>query len=323
MNNNVFSATKTAEMLLHDYKINKVSHAYMIIGEPGSGKSTLVKAFAELLLCEKPEGVRPCGECACCKYFDSFGEHPGVTVISNKDKATIGVGDIRDMSENVYSAPYIGSRKIYIINNADKMTQQAQNALLKILEEPPEYVVFFLLVSNRYSMLTTVISRCRVVNMTPYSQNALRNIISEADKALTVEQTETFIHRCGGSPGKLISYINDDDTYRGFVFDTVTALVDNDIEKLFDAAQKAENRDSALTLVTGINEIMRDVCVYMLNGEDSLVFNSDKFDNIKYISEKSTLKRVVCFLNEVERTVKMLQGNVSYQICVKNLLLKW
>ena len=320
---NAFNATDTARHLLNDYTSGNLSHAYMLIGNSGAGKRTLVYAFAKLIMCENPNGITPCDECSSCRYFDSFGVHPNLTSVSTGNKASIGVEDIRKMSEGVFTAPYIGTKKIYVIENAEKMTAQAQNALLKIIEEPPEYAVFFLLTSNRYAMLPTVISRCRTLNMSLYSYEALKDIALSHKPQLSGNEIEVLIHRSQGLPGKLISVIDADEEYRNSVFSTVTALLNGDIEKIFEAAASIDNREAALNFVYSVNEIMRDASIYMVCGNDDMVFNADKTEIIDNVAKKATLRQITRFLSESMQTVKMLSGNVSYQLCIKNLLMKW
>ena len=323
MNQDIFSSTHTAQLLLKDFTSQKLSHAYLITGEVGSGKFTLASAFAQLLLCESPNGNTPCGQCACCTYFESFDSHPNVTILSTENKASISVKDVRDMTDGAYTAPYIGTKKIYIIKNADKMTQQAQNALLKMIEEPPEHAIFFLLASSRYAMLTTVISRCRCIAMTPYNKSALTRILTEKAPELSPDEYKDFINRCQGNPGRLITSLSDDDGIRATVLSSANALIKNDMETLLDSVQSIDSRESALKYIYQLNEIIRDACIYKLFDGNSLTFNSDKQELISSIAEVADLKRIVKFLERISDTQKMLNGNVSYLLCLKSLLLKW
>ncbi len=323
MNTDIFSNTGTAVRLLSDYTTGKASHAYMIVGDKGSGKFTLTMAFAQLLLCENPHGTTPCAECVCCSYFESFSSHPNVTVLSCENKASIGVKEVRDMTDGAYTAPYIGSRKIYIIKDAEKLTQQAQNALLKIIEEPPEHAIFFLLTASRYQMLTTVISRCRMLTMTPYSESALKRIIFETNSELAPEHSAALISRSQGNPGRLLSFLGEDNGFRTMVLSSANALIKNDMEEVLASVQSIDSRDSALNFIFTLNEIMRDALIYKLCGNNALMFNTDQKELISAISECSDIKRIVKFLNEIAQTEKMLNGNVSYLLCLKSLLLKW
>ena len=148
-------------------KLGKVSHAYLINGERSSGKEFIAKIFAQALQCENRQGADPCGECHSCVQAES-GNHPDIIFLTHEKPNVISVEDIRTQINNDMSIkPYSGRWKIYIVNEAEKMTVQAQNALLKTLEEPPEYGVILLLVSNVNALLPTILSRCVQLNMKP------------------------------------------------------------------------------------------------------------------------------------------------------------
>ncbi len=324
MINDIFNATQTAKQFINDNLNGRLSHAYMIIGDNGAGKFTLVNAFSQLLLCESPGESTPCRKCSNCQYFEAFTAHPNVTVITSGDKASIGIAEIRTATENIYTAPYMASKKIYIIKNAEKMTPQAQNALLKILEEPPEYVVFFLLVSNRYSMLTTIISRCRVINMSPYPAPYLEQIAKEHCPDITSEKCALAVNASLGLPGRLLYVLSDEYEHKkAEIIDTILAMINGDTEKLFNTAQALDSRESALEFIRSLNEAFRDICVWILTNDKSKIISSDL---LSLVSENSTaflLKRTVSFIDEIKNTEKMLKSNAAYQLCIKNLLMKW
>ena len=143
---------------------NKVSHAYILNGERGSGKKMLASLFATTLLCEK-QGPDPCNECHSCRQAES-GNHPDIIRVTHEKPNTISVEDIRrQVNEDIQIRPYQGPYKIYIIAEADLMTVQAQNALLKTIEEPPAYAVIFLLTENAEALLPTITSRCVMLKL--------------------------------------------------------------------------------------------------------------------------------------------------------------
>ncbi|MDE5598188.1 MAG: DNA polymerase III subunit delta, partial [Lachnospiraceae bacterium] len=166
------------EHLQNAISMNKVSHAYIINGERSSGKEFIAKVFATALQCEK-DGVEPCGECHSCKQAGS-DNHPDIIFVSHDKPNTIGVEDIRaQINNDIAIKPYSSPRKVYIMNEGEKMTVQAQNALLKTLEEPPEYAVILILTANVDSLLPTILSRCVVLNMKPVPDNKVKKYLME------------------------------------------------------------------------------------------------------------------------------------------------
>ena len=166
------------EHLKNAEKLNKVSHAYIFSGEKGSGKKLLASRFAELLQCEG-EGEKPCGKCRSCRQAES-GNHPDIIRITHEKPNTISVDDIREqLVGDVQIKPYQSKYKIYIVPDAEKMNVQAQNALLKTIEEPPAYAVILFLTTNASSFLPTILSRCVVLNMKPVPDQEVRKYLME------------------------------------------------------------------------------------------------------------------------------------------------
>lgn len=154
---------------------DRVSHAYILNGERGSGKKLLARLFAMTLLCEE-HGPEPCNHCHSCKQAES-GNHPDIITVTHDKPNTISVDDIRVQVNNTIDVkPYQGPYKIYIIPEADKMTVQAQNALLKTIEEPPKYAVILLLTENAELLLPTINSRCVMLKLRYIKDKLIKNI---------------------------------------------------------------------------------------------------------------------------------------------------
>ena len=157
---------------------DKVSHAYIINGEKGSGKKLLAHLFAQSLQCEKG-GEEPCYECHSCKQAQS-GNHPDIINVTHEKPSSIGVDDIRvQVNEDIQVKPYNGKYKIYIIPEADLMTVQAQNALLKTIEEPPAYAVLILLTENADKLLPTICSRCVMLKLRNIKDRLVKKYLME------------------------------------------------------------------------------------------------------------------------------------------------
>ncbi len=156
------------------FATGKIPHAILIEGEQGLGKHTLAQHIANIAVCTEKNA--PCGECRGC-HLCSVGTHPDVTVCS-PDGKSIKVDQIRTLRQNAYLKPTLCERKVYIIEGADTMNDPAQNALLKVLEEPPVGVVFILLAQSAESMLHTVRSRCITLSLTPPQRDEAADYIA-------------------------------------------------------------------------------------------------------------------------------------------------
>lgn len=192
-----------------------LSHAYLIQGPAGCGKRTFARLVAAALLCQaqKTDGVPlPCGECPACRKVLATGS-PDLTVLSRGENATIGVEAVRRMKDDMYLAPAEFDRKIYLVEEAEKMTPAAQNALLIALEEPPRQVMIFLLCTDASAMLPTVRSRVQVWSVTPFSRDALEALLLRRDTRASALRRDdpaafrTLIAAAEGSPGRALSLL--------------------------------------------------------------------------------------------------------------------
>ena len=157
---NIIGNTEVKDYLIKSVKQKNILHSYLFLGTSGIGKRLIAKAFAKKILClQDSEDECTCKSCIC---FDGFN-HPDFYLI-NEAGEKIKVDEIREITEKVIEKPIISNKKVYIINDAEKMTKEAQNCLLKTLEEPPEFAVLILITSNENLLLTTVKSRCMKIN---------------------------------------------------------------------------------------------------------------------------------------------------------------
>ena len=181
-----------------------VSHFYLIAGPEGSGKHTLARLLAAAILCQGPD--RPCGKCTPCrKVMD--GNHPDFITVDDPEKKTVTVELIRQARADVYIQPNESDYKIYLFPRAQDMGLPGQNALLKILEEPPEYGVFLLLTDNPDKLLPTVRSRCTELNLRPLPQDILRSRLSRDFPEAQSEDITAAIDRSGGFLGQAMALL--------------------------------------------------------------------------------------------------------------------
>lgn len=176
----------------------KISHCYLICGPDGSGKQTLARILAAAMECTGA-GEAPCGVCtACRKAFD--GQHPDIITVDDTEHKNVSIDVIRDARADMFIRPNEGKRKIYILPRAQDMLPAAQNALLKILEEPPEYGVFLLLSTHAEKLLPTIRSRCAELHLSPVGQEEAAAYLQ---RRLPQQQPDAIRSACVRSGGFL------------------------------------------------------------------------------------------------------------------------
>ena len=192
------------EKLLSEIASGKLSHAYLIEGGEGCGKTYFARFAAAAVLCtgDKP----PCGKCPSCVKALA-GSHPDLFYFSPDKKASMGVETVRDIKKSLFFMPNDGDRKVYIIDDAQTMTVQAQNALLKFIEEPPASVLFFIVADKKESLLPTVVSRTRIISLAPSDNADIRRFLMSESKKSGGEQIDEAINMAEGSPGKALKLL--------------------------------------------------------------------------------------------------------------------
>ncbi len=196
---------KEKEQFLRLLESEKLPHAFIVEGADGAGKFSFALFAAASILCSgKP---RPCGVCNSCVKFKE-DNHPDLYIISpEKDSSQIKVEAVRDIKKSVYMLPNEGDKKIYIIKDGQKMNIQAQNALLKLFEEPPESAVFFILTDKRESLLPTVISRGHIITLCPSKKEDITDWLKELYPKKSPDELENAVNMCEGSPGKALTLL--------------------------------------------------------------------------------------------------------------------
>lgn len=201
----------------------KLSHCYLICGPAGSGKHTLARQLAAAMQCES-ETTRPCGHCPACRKVFS-GAHPDVITVRDDAHKQLAVDVVRDARADVFVRPNEGRRKVYIISQS--MAPAAQNALLKILEEPPAYAAFLLLTENAGQMLATIRSRCAELTLTPLDARTALPRLREQFPGKDDETLTAALLRAGGWLGQ-VQGVLEGEQYDAAVAAIAAAFADKD-----------------------------------------------------------------------------------------------
>ena len=217
-----------------------VAHAYIISGDAGSGKKALAYAFAETLECEAG-GTEACGTCQSCLQV-STGNYPDIITVTHEKPNLISVDEVRDQLINTIDIkPYKGKYKIYIIPDAELLNVQAQNAMLKTIEEPPAYAVILLLTTNLDKLLETVKSRCLKLQTKPIRERDVLAYLTNV-MGLTKEKAYFCLDFAQGNLGKAIKLAGNDE-YAAIVDSVVGVLAhidEMDVETLGKAVKDIE-----------------------------------------------------------------------------------
>lgn len=266
---------------------NQISHSYLFIGIEGIGKKLLATEFAKAILCLGDN--KYCNNCKSCIEFDG-NNNPDFLYIE-PDGNSLKIEQIREMQKKVQEKPIISNKKVYIINDADKMTLEAQNSLLKTLEEPPEFATIILIGTNENAFLATIKSRCMIIHFNQIADNKMIEYLnSQGIENITKNMLELF----QGSIGKALELKDKQEEYL-----KIEKMIENISNyDLIDVTKNAE------ILYQTKDEIME-----MLDYINIILLRLSK-NNVKYTN---------C-IKIVENTKKRLKQNSNYDMCIDNML---
>jgi len=241
----VIGQDRILSLLDYSLKTNTIAHAYLITGPRHVGKGTLAINLAQALNCDSPEP--PCGQCHSCQRILE-GKHADVAPIGLDSRTEIGIDDIRGLQHSASLPPYEGKYKVFIIDGAEYLSTEASNSLLKILEEPPQRVVWLLLAAEEEHLLPTIISRCQRLELKPVPSERIQETLInsynvDADKAKLLSQL------CHGCFGWALSALTNDDILeqRARRMDTLFSLLtptSRSLEQRFAYAQELASQFS-------------------------------------------------------------------------------
>lgn len=285
---NIVGNQPIKNMLIKSVQQNTASHSYLFVGIQGIGKKMIAEEFAKMLLCTSEE--KYCNKCKSCIEFDT-NNNPDFLCIE-PDGNSIKIEQIRYLQKKIQEKPIISEKKVYIINDADSMTVEAQNCLLKTLEEPPEFATIILIGSNENAFLTTIKSRCMILHFRSLENAEIRNFLEENYDIKNI--SENILDTFQGSIGKAILLKDKQSEY-----EKIQEMIDNlnkkdiiDIVKLAEPIYKAKEE---------IFEILDYINIILLkkSKEQYLYTNCIKV---------------------VENTKKRLKQNANYDMCIDYML---
>lgn len=301
---------------------HKVSHAYILNGEEGMGRKSIANAFAMTLLCEKGQN-EPCMVCHSCKQVMA-GSHPDLIYVKHAKPGSIGVDDIREqINDTIMIRPYSSYYKIYIVDEAEKMTPQAQNALLKTIEEPPAYAIIILITTNQEAFLPTILSRCVQLKMKPLKDFTVKSYLTETMN-IPEKEAEICAAFARGNLGKAI-HLADSEEFKE-LYHRVMTLIRNvetmDISMLLDCIREMKEQDYDMEEVLDLLQLWyRDVLMYKVTKDMNLLIFKDEYKMINEMGQKADYAGLEQILTAVDTARTRLAANVNMELVMELLFL--
>ncbi|MFA5523204.1 MAG: DNA polymerase III subunit delta' [Tissierellales bacterium] len=318
--NDIIGHEKIVESIKRAIRNELVFHSYLFEGPKSIGKEKLAKIFAKTLLCRKG-GESPCNKCPSCKKIES-GNHPDF-YMEYPDKGSFKKEQIEGIQRTMRNIPLEAKRKIYVLDDVDKMTPQAQNSFLKALEEPPPYVVIILLATNSYSLLSTITSRCQIVKFTPIEREEIEEAL--IDKFNRSQEQARFIASfSNGIIGKAIELSSSDDfrQLREGTIEKLDLVINGDKLKAFSASEFfLQNKESIDEIMDIVLLWYRDLLIYKETKKIDLIINMDKVALISNQCQKLSKQKIMDILDIARRTKEDIHSNVNLQLAIELMLL--
>jgi DNA polymerase-3 subunit delta' len=301
---------------------NHVSHAYILTGEAGMGRKSLANAFAMTLLCEKGKS-EPCMVCHACRQVMS-GNHPDLIYLSHEKPGSMGVDDIREqVHDTIMIRPYSSYYKIYIVDEAEKMTVQAQNALLKTIEEPPAYAVIMLLTTNQEAFLPTVLSRCVQLKLKPLQDSVVTSYLT-GSSGIAGSKAEIYAAFARGNLGRAI-YLASSEEFQLMYKELIHMLKhmkDMDIAELLFYIKKMKDENLDIDDCLDFMQMWyRDVLMFKVTQDINLLVFREEYNTMKEMSAASAYDGVEMILQAIDKARIRLDANVNMELAMELMLL--
>ena len=289
--------------LSNSIKSNMISHAYMFEGPSGVGKNTMARDLATTLL-----------------EMENLFNSPDYIEIT-PDGNSIKIAQIRKLQSDILVKPY-KSYKIYVIDEAQKMTVEAQNALLKTLEEPPKYAIIILITNNKESLLDTIKSRCEIIKFTPIPLVEVADYLTQT--GVDKNRASLLANFSRGSMQKAIELSESEDFHimRDEVQKYVETFLTGSMLDIMDIQSSIEKyKDNITNVLDLLVNNFRDIMMVKENVDSSMIINLDRLVFIKNMSTKITYSQLSKIIDIIEETKNKLRSNCNFNISIQVMTL--
>ena len=318
----IIGHNQIVDHLKNAIRMEKVSHAYILNGESNAGKMMLAEAFAMALQCEEGQ-EEACMNCRSCRQAKEHNQ-PDIIYVTHEKPNVISVDDIRhQLNNDIVIKPYSSKYKIYIVDEAEKMNIQAQNALLKTIEEPPAYGVILLLTTNADGFLPTILSRCITLNLKSVNEDLIKKYLMK-NYQIPDYQADVCAAFAQGNVGKAIQLASSGEfnELKAQTLSLVKKLDDMDLYELNGCIKQINELKPKIGEYLDLLTLwFRDV-LYMKATEDvnNLIFKDEVYD-IKKQAAKKSYSGIETILQTLEKSRMRLNANVNFDLVIELLLL--
>lgn len=301
-------------VFINKIKEDTLSHSHLILGEDGLGRLELAKEIVKAMFCENKTGDA-CNNCSNCKKIINDNHEDVFTII----KDTIKIEDIRELEKEISIKPYNSKHKIYIIENGHNMTKQAENALLKTLEEPPEYIKIFILGEDKSYFLPTIISRCQIWSMNKVDKKIIESFLID-EYSIDKKRAEEISLICDGNIKRAEILLNSEDliSKRRAIIDIIFTHTLKNI-RIFKGEFLLDEKDNIESLLDIFLSIYRDTLVFKTTNAKELILNEDIIDDI--IDSKLSKEELLINIEVIKKTMNYLKGNTNYKLTIESMLI--
>lgn len=318
----VIGQKQIIEHFQHVIQSDKISHAYILNGEEGTGKKMLADIFSVVLQCEE-KGIEPCGKCLSCRQAEGKNQ-PDIIWVTHEKPNSIGVEDVRgQIIGDIQTKPYKGPYKIYIIAEAQKLTPQAQNALLKTIEEPPAYGIILFLTTNSQSFLPTILSRCVTLNLKPVSDAEIRKYLMEEVK-IPDYKADLCVAFAQGNLGKAIKLASSEH------FDEIKQHAVSLLRRAgeIELSELLRNLKEINEFKIDINDYLdlmliwfRDVLLFKVTNDANVLVMKEELSSITKQAVKSSYEGLEEIITAIDKVKVRLKANVTFELTIELMLL--
>ena len=300
---------------------DRTAHTVLFYGENGTGKKTIAEYYIHLLMCNDKKDGKPCFNCKACHNI-SDNIHPDVITAEKSGKlGGYSVETVKKICSDVFIRPNNSDKKVYIFKDCNNMDERSQNTLLKIIEEPPEYAVFFLLAENIYAFLPTIMSRCVLFNIKPVPAFKIKNYLLE--RKLADEQADMVAEYAQGSIGKAIRFAESEEfsAMRQKVIETLSGIKNAPYYVLTEAAKELAANNDAADITDMIYLWQRDVLAYKITEDKNCIIEKDMTDRIVDEARNNSYEALCGVPEFIMKTKKYLKQNVNSQFALEMLFI--